>query len=284
MSDFATVGVVPTPHLHAAALYKRRLEREDPANPVAAAATDPNMAAMKIKSRDFIPTDRPNAHPGGPYRHLHPAGHVHPDDGEEEDADNGNRGGGGDRPNNRQGRRGAADKRKHSPLKDDDDTDNGADKDDNDDDDDDVKRDKPRPKLANGSSKSKDKSGNKDGDRRSRDAKNDKGSKDAKKKKTHTGLDGKEVSDDNDSDEDGEESEKRRKQTLVKHIQAKRRLWRTGKPKYDYKKAMAAWKEVGPLYYYRGKYENAAGQTSRRATASVAMCALVSAAVYMAWI
>ncbi|KAJ2337317.1 hypothetical protein GGI00_000318 [Coemansia sp. RSA 2681] len=249
MSDFVTIEVAPTPRLHAAAaaaLHKRRLEREDPANPVAAAATDPNMAAMKIKSRDLIPTDRPDIHPGGPYRHRHPA-----------------------------------DKRKHSPSKDDD-TDNGAEKDDEDDD---GKRDKPKPKSANGSSsKPKDKGGNKDGDRRSGDAKGDKNSKEANKKKTHTGLDGKEVSDDNDNDEDSEESEKRRKQTLVKHIQAKRRLWRTGKPNYDYKKAMAAWKEVGPLYYYRGKYENAAAQTSRGAAASVAFSALISAAVYAAWI
>ncbi|KAJ2584769.1 hypothetical protein GGH95_000089 [Coemansia sp. RSA 1836] len=288
MSDFVTVEVAPTPRLHAAAaaaLHKRRLEREDPANPVAAAATDPNIAAMKIKSRDLIPTDRPDIHPGGPYRHRHPAGHAHQDDDADDspggDPDDGNRGGRDTKSGNRRGVREATDKRKHSPSKDDD-TDNGAEKDDEDDD---GKRDKSKPKSANGgSSKPKDKGGNKDGDRRSGDAKGDKNSKEANKKKTHTGLDGKEVSDDNDNDEDSEESEKRRKQTLVKHIQAKRRLWRTGKPNYDYKKAMAAWKEVGPLYYYRGKYENAAAQTSRGAAASVAFSALVSAAVYAAWI
>ncbi|KAJ2817597.1 hypothetical protein GGI24_005354, partial [Coemansia furcata] len=250
-SGFATVDAVPTLRFHAHPLHKRRLEREDPANPVAAAATDPNVAAMKIRSRDLIPTDRPD----GPYRHLHPAGHAHhdsdADDSPDSDPDDSNHGGGGTKASNRRGGRGE-DKRKHSPANDDDDESN-------DDESNDGKRDKPKQKSAGGSNKPK--NGGKDGDRRPKDAKNDKNSKNSSKKKTHTGLDGNEVADDNDNDEDSEESEILRKKMLVKHIQAKRRLWRSGKPKYDYKKAMAGWKEVGPLYYYKGKYANAAATT-----------------------
>ncbi|KAJ2864266.1 hypothetical protein GGH94_003044 [Coemansia aciculifera] len=275
VSDFATVEAVPTLRLHGQVLRKRRLEREDPANPVAAAATDPNVAAMKIRSRDLIPTDRPD-----PYRHRHPAGHAHQED-DADDSPGGDPDGGDTKPSNRRGGKGATDKRKHSPAKDDDDADNRVE---DDDEGNDGKRDKPKPKPASGSSKPKDKSGNKDGDRRSKDAKNDKNSKDSKKKKTHTGLDGNEVSDDNDNDEDSEESEILKKKMLVKHIQAKRRLWRTGQPKYDYKKAMAGWKEVGPLYYYRGKYANAAATTPHDSAVSVALPILVSVMAYAAWI
>ncbi|KAJ2032337.1 hypothetical protein IW146_003392 [Coemansia sp. RSA 922] len=270
-SNFSTVEAVPTPRLHA--LHRRRLEREDPANPVAAAATDPNVAAMKIRSRDLIPTDRPD-----PYRHRHPAGHAHPDD--DDDSPGGDSDGGDPKSGNRRGGKGAADKRKHSPTKDDDDADNRVE----DDDEGNDGKHGNKPKPAGGGSKPKDKSGGKDGDKRPKDAKNDKKEKDAKKKKTHTGLDGNEVADDNDNDEDSEESEILKKKMLVKHIQAKRRLWRTGQPKYDYKKAMAGWKEVGPLYYYRGKYANTAATTPRGTAASIALPILVSAMVYAAWI
>ncbi|KAJ1934079.1 hypothetical protein FBU59_005816, partial [Linderina macrospora] len=39
---------------------------------------------------------------------------------------------------------------------------------------------------------------------------------------------------------------------------AKKKNWRTGKPMYDYQKALEGWKSAGPMYYYRGKYLNAA--------------------------
>ncbi|KAJ2417440.1 hypothetical protein GGI10_000172 [Coemansia sp. RSA 2530] len=278
---FATVEAVPTLRLHAQALHKRRLEREDPANPVAAAATDPNVAAMKIKSRDLIPTDRPDIHPGGSYPHRHPAGHAHADDDVDDspggDADDSGHGGGDTKSGSKDGKGATADKRKHSPAKDDDDADGHIE----DDEDGDGKHDKPKPKSKSTSTSSKPKGGSKEGDKR---PKNDKNSKGAQKKKTHTGLDGNEAADDNDNDEDSEESEVLRKKMLVKHIQAKRRLWRSGKPKYDYKKAMAGWKEVGPLYYYKGKYENTATTHSRGTAASVVLPMLVSVMVYSAWI
>ncbi|KAJ2480935.1 hypothetical protein IWW56_002102 [Coemansia sp. RSA 2131] len=219
------------------ALFKRKQEKEDPANPVAAAATDPNEAAMKIKSRDLIPTDRPGVRPAI-HQHQHPH-HFDEDDADSDDTDA--------KPSSTPSKRKPATKNKS----------NDRDKDEEDEDDDDSdsgKSGKQQPKKGNGAGKPKPK-GDKDEDKKGK--KDVKGKKDAKGKKdknTHTGLDGNEV-----DDEDADDAEAARKKKVhVQHVKAQRRKWRTGKPKYDYKQALAGWKEVGPLYYYKGKYENAA--------------------------
>ncbi|KAI8324182.1 hypothetical protein GQ54DRAFT_79058 [Martensiomyces pterosporus] len=225
------------PHRHVSrgmVFEKRRLVAEDPANPVAAAATDPNEAAMKIKSRDLIPTDRPES----PF-HRHR--HGRQDDGAQEDgseAGNGERSapkrssGGGD---------GSSAKRK--TVAKDEDTNEGSD---------DSRsmdtKSKPKPKPSSKGTK-----GSGDGEKDS--AKKPKGNPDAKdrnNKKTHTGLDGNEVDDQDDDSED------MKKKIQVEHVKAMKRRWRTGTPKYDYQKALDGWKKVGPMYYYKGKYANAA--------------------------
>ncbi|KAJ2455697.1 hypothetical protein EV183_000544 [Coemansia sp. RSA 2336] len=206
-------------------LLMRKQDKEDPANPVAAAATDPNEAAMKIKSRDLVPTDRPGARP-----EIHH--HRHSDEFKDEEH--------------------------HSVDSEEAEDEHDAEHD----------TEHQSPRSAHKASKSKDtkedaKSKDAKEDAKSKNSKSDKGkdkNKDkgkSKNAKTHTGLDGKEV-----DDEDSEEMEARRKKIQVQHVQAKRRKWRTGKPKYDYKQAIAGWKEVGPMYYYRGKYENDASRLS----------------------
>ncbi|KAJ1988316.1 hypothetical protein GGI04_006088, partial [Coemansia thaxteri] len=255
-----------------AALFKRRVDREDPANPVAAAAIDPNVAAMRIKSRDLIPTDRPNIHPNGPHRYRHPASHGRPDDdGSDSPSPDAEEDSGDPRPRNKNSARDTAAKHKSTLAKDDDDSDSGFERDGEGD----GKRDKPKP--SNNGGKAKDTKFNKGDDKRPQD----KGGKNSQKKKTHTGLDGNEVAD--DGAENDEESEVQKKKILVKHIQAKQRRWRTGKPKYDYKKALAGWKEVGPLYYYKGKYENSA-QPLRSGSGHVALAALAAIIAYSAYI
>ncbi|KAJ1743925.1 hypothetical protein LPJ79_000410 [Coemansia sp. RSA 1821] len=202
-------------------LLKRKQEKEDPANPVAAAATDPNEAAMKIKSRDLVPTDRPGVRP-----EIHH--HRHTDESKDEEHHNAD----SEEPEDEHD----SDEHRSSPP-------HKASKSK------DTKED-TKPKKP----KSNDKNNNKD-----KDKDKDKGKEKGKSKnsKTHTGLDGKEV-----DDEDSDEMEARRKKIQVQHIQAKRRKWRTGRPKYDYKQAIAGWKEVGPMYYYKGKYENDASRLS----------------------
>ncbi|KAJ1795518.1 hypothetical protein LPJ59_004296 [Coemansia sp. RSA 2399] len=243
-------------------IYKRK-NREDPANPVAAAATDPNEAAIMIKSRDLIPTDRPNFHPDV-HRHRH---------GDQDDDDSS---GGNDDDDSHSGhKKGSAGKSKakgsssKAGRNDENDDDNNDDGDGDGDDDSDShaqkgkngKKDKgDKDSKAKGKGKDKDK-GDKDkaGSKQKSKGKGDDDKKNKKKKNTHTGLDGNEV--DNDDDEDGQGKDPKHKKVKVKHVEAKQRHWRTGKPNYNYKKSLAGWKEVGPLYYFKGKYENAASST-----------------------
>ncbi|KAJ2763763.1 hypothetical protein IWQ56_004734 [Coemansia nantahalensis] len=209
-------GQGPTRTLAAAAELPRRLaalmlavQREDPAHPVAAAATDPNEAAMRIKPQDLLPSDRPA---------LHPDSH-----------------------------------RAQRPSRDEDGDD-----------------------YDSGSRRSRGTSGDTGKDQRPQ-AKDNRGlAKSGKDKKTHTGIDGKEVDDDN-SDGDGNDMDAARKKAQqVKHIQARQRTWRTGKPTYNYTQALDGWKEVGPMYYYKGKYANAAAQR-----VSLALPAAAVAAAYV---
>ncbi|KAJ1645462.1 hypothetical protein J3B02_002685 [Coemansia erecta] len=243
------------------ALHKRKLDAEDPANPVAAAATDPNEAAMKIKSRDLINTDRQDFRPDPhPHRHHGQARQDSEDDDNKEPEEE------SDGDSKKSGKKGAGKKKADK----DDDSDENA-KEDSDDSD---AKQKPKGKSATKQKSSSKDSGKKSG---SGKGKNNKGSssKDSKKgKKTHTGLDGKEV-----DDEDEEDGEMRKKKIHVKHVKAKQRRWRTGKPKYNYKQALNGWKEVGPLYYYKGKYENSAisgGLTTTNVLGS-ALAAMLSA-------
>ncbi|KAJ1846443.1 hypothetical protein LPJ73_004533, partial [Coemansia sp. RSA 2703] len=235
-------------------LYKRKHDAEDPANPVAAAATDPNEAAMKIKSRDLINTDRQDFHPD-PHPHRH-HGQAHRDSNEDDDNDNNrdqdDEDSGEEKPANKKG----SSKKKGAKDSDSDDSEDADSKSKN-------KKAKPKEKSSKDSEK-KDAKGK--GDKKS------KGKNDKKGKKTHTGLDGKEV---DDEDEEGEEVHK--KKVHLKHVKAKQRRWRTGKPKYNYKKALDGWKEVGPLYYYKGKYENGASLTHRSAATAAGVAALIAA-------
>ncbi|KAJ1838189.1 hypothetical protein LPJ57_011205, partial [Coemansia sp. RSA 486] len=82
LGSSVTVLVQPTVHVQShAMLFKRKQDAEDPANPVAAAATDPNEAAMKIKSRDLINTDRQDFRPDPhPHHHHGQARHDSDDD------------------------------------------------------------------------------------------------------------------------------------------------------------------------------------------------------------
>lgn len=220
---------------------------EDPANPVAAAATDPNEAAMNIKSRDLLPSNRADIHP----HHRDPSssgGRRHEEDDDDDDSggkppSNGNRKGGSGNGNLQQ---------KHGSK-------NHGNDSENDDGGDDGDR----------SSKGKSgKSAPKDKNKKSSSSSQSK----SKNKTTHTGIDGKEVADD---DEDSDASKKKVK---VKHVESKKHRWRTGKPKYDYKKALAGWKEVGPMYYYKGKYANdatAAATSAHILLVSIAFAALM---------
>ncbi|KAJ2713816.1 hypothetical protein H4R19_002064 [Coemansia spiralis] len=207
-------------------------EREDPAHPVAAAATDPNEAAMRIKPQDLLPTDRPA---------LHPAIHHAQRPGRDTDGDDDD----GRRPrgtsSNSSGNRQKPKDGERSGGKD------------------------QRPTAKDGRSLTKDAKGQ---------------AKDGKDKKTHTGLDGKEVSDDDGDDVDSDNMDAAHKKALqIKHIQARQRKWRTGKPAYNYNQAIEGWKEVGPMYYYKGKYENAAAHRAPGALpAVVAVAAAASAA------
>ncbi|KAJ2084243.1 hypothetical protein H4R24_000185 [Coemansia sp. RSA 988] len=229
------------------ALFKRKMDKVDPANPVAAAATDPNEAAMKIKSRDLIPTDRPGIRPDL-HRHRHSS---HDDDDDDDDND------GNDADSKGNGRAKSSGGRKSKDDEKSDEDDSGD-------------TDSKSSKKSKGGSKDKakddknqkanDKDKSKDKDKDSISSKND--------KKTHTGLDGKEV--------DNEKSEAIRKNNMrVKHVKARQSKWRTGKPKYNYRQALAGWKEVGPMYYYRGKYENSA--TPLHCTVPVIMTTFLSA-------
>ncbi|KAJ2501468.1 hypothetical protein GGH96_001887 [Coemansia sp. RSA 1972] len=222
-------------------LFKRKQEKEDPANPVAAAATDPNEAAMKIKSRDLIPTDRPGARPAI-HQHQHPH-HADEDDADSDDTDA--------KLSSTPSKRKPATKNKSN------DRDKEEEDEEADDDSDSVKGKQQQPKKGNSAGKPKPKSDKGDKDEDKKGKKDVKGKKDAKGKKdknTHTGLDGNEV-----DDEEADDAEAaRKKKVQVQHVKAQRRKWRTGKPKYNYNQALAGWKEVGPLYYYKGKYENAA--------------------------
>ncbi|KAJ2550878.1 hypothetical protein EV175_003903 [Coemansia sp. RSA 1933] len=264
-----TLLATSTGHLGSAVqhVYKRKA-REDPANPVAAAATDPNEAAIMIKSRDLVPTDRPNFH-SEVHHHKH---------GDQDDADSS--GGGNDDDDDDSGR---SERKKSSTGKskakgsskadhsDDSDDDSNS----NDDDDSsshsqkskDIKDSKDKGKgkgKGNDKDKDKDKDKGKDkdksGSKQKSKGKGDDDKKGKKNKNTHTGLDGNEV--DNEDDEDGQGGDPNHKKVKVKHVEAKQRHWRTGKPNYNYKKALAGWKEVGPLYYFKGKYENAAPPTA----------------------
>ncbi|KAJ2844751.1 hypothetical protein IWW36_005060 [Coemansia brasiliensis] len=203
-------------------LLKRKQDKEDPANPVAAAATDPNEAAMKIKSRDLVPTDRPGVRP-----EIHH--HRHSDDSKEDEEARDNV-----EPDN-------SENMEHE--------DSGTE----------HRSSRPTHKPSAKSKDAKDDSKSAKKAKTSDKAKSEKGSKSKDSKKTHTGLDGKEVDDEN-ALEDMEMA--RKKKIQVQHVQAKRRKWRTGRPKYDYKQAIAGWKEVGPMYYYKGKYENNASRFS----------------------
>ncbi|KAI9506064.1 hypothetical protein BX070DRAFT_219272, partial [Coemansia spiralis] len=197
-------------------MYKRKM-KEDPENPVAAAATDPNEAALNIKSRDLIPTNRP----GMPSEIHH---HRHGDSTERDDEDD----------KDESPKHAKDDDNSHSEHKKSSGNKSKASAKDGDDDDDD-----------NAKAKAKD-----DDDSESHGQKN----KDGKSKTKNKGLDGSEVDNEDGEDENGSAHKK----VKVKHVKAKQRRWRTGQPKYNYKQALAGWKEVGPLYYYKGKYENAA--------------------------
>ncbi|KAJ1808999.1 hypothetical protein LPJ56_006035, partial [Coemansia sp. RSA 2599] len=223
----------------------RKLDAEDPANPVAAAATDPNEAAMKIKSRDLINADRQDFRPD-PHPHRHHTQARQDSDDDDSEGSEGKEEGEAD--SKKSGKKSTSVKKKNN-------SDEGSDENPKEDSGDSDAKQKTKGKAA-----AKQKSGTKDsgkkgdGDKKAK-GKSDKGpsSKDKKDKKTHTGLDGKEV-----DDEDEENGEVRKKKVQVKHVKAKQRRWRTGKPKYNYKQALEGWKEVGPLYYYKGKYENSA--------------------------
>ncbi|KAJ1722302.1 hypothetical protein LPJ53_003252 [Coemansia erecta] len=259
-ADVVAASPAFSTHPTSSRLYKRKHNAEDPANPVAAAATDPNEAAMKIKSRDLINTDRQDFHPD-PHPHRH-HGQAHHDSNDDDDTDNIR-----DQDDDDEGEAKPANKKGSSKKKaaKDSDSDDGA-KDDSDDLD---------SKSKNKKSKTKQKS-SKDGekkDAKGKDDKKTKGKGDKKGKKTHTGLDGKEV---DDEDEEGEEVHK--KKVHLKHVKAKQRRWRTGKPKYNYKKALDGWKEVGPLYYYKGKYENGASSTRHSFATAAGVAALIAAA------
>ncbi|KAJ1895173.1 hypothetical protein LPJ66_004749 [Kickxella alabastrina] len=269
LSQTATIhaaSVSPTATAHPATfhpslnfLQRRKLDPEDPANPVA--ATDPNEAAMKIRSRDLINTDRPNMRPD-----LHPhhqRGKPRRDDDEPGDNDS--------KSNAKQ----AAKKtpvNKKAAAKDEDDDDDVGDSD---------SKTKPKPKsIQKDKDSDKDNNDEKDGGKKAR-GKGDSGKDSKNNKKTHTGIDGNEV-----EDEDSEESEERKKKNRVNHIKAKQRTWRTGKPDYNYKKALDGWKDVGPQYYYKGKYENSAQSARLAGTVSGAalvpiILAVVSAALFL---
>ncbi|KAJ1732397.1 hypothetical protein LPJ61_002067 [Coemansia biformis] len=208
-------------------------EREDPAHPVAAAATDPNEAAMRIKPQDLVPTDRPGAHPD----YHHPRRPSRDSDGDDDDGGS-SRLGPGTKGSNSSSKQRAKDSERGGG--------NGKDQ---------------QPKGKDGKGPSKDSKGP---------------SKGGKDKKTHTGLDGNEVDDEDSDDMDAA----RKKSQQVKHVQARQRKWRTGKPKYNYAQAIEGWKEVGPMYYYKGKYANTAASrhllTHSAAAAAVPLvCALL---------
>ncbi|KAJ2830174.1 hypothetical protein IWW50_000438 [Coemansia erecta] len=213
-------------------MLARKQDKEDPANPVAAAATDPNEAAMKIKSRDLVPTNRPGARP-----EIHHHGHASHDDSDDIDDS-------GDSDDTDDADAKPSSKSKRKPES------SSKDKDQ----DDERKSTKPSKSGKPGDTASKSDKG-----KDKKDKKDPKDKKGKKSKDTHTGLDGKEVNDEDAEDAEGDAAEMaRKKKVQVQHVQAKRRKWRTGKVKYDYKQALAGWKEVGPMYYYKGKYENAA--------------------------
>ncbi|KAJ1835330.1 hypothetical protein LPJ63_001218 [Coemansia sp. RSA 2711] len=237
-------------------------QKEDPANPVAAAATDPNEAAMKIKSRDLVPTDRPGARPEIHHRHR-PTHGSDDDDDDNDDNDDGNDDGDSDeseaKPSPKSSKSKAAKNR-------------GSD--DKDGDDDDAKSKQPTKKGKSDKSKGDKSKNDKESDKKKdkgKDSKDSKDSKAKKGKKTHTGLDGKEV-----DDEDADDAEAaRKKKVQVKHVQAMQRKWRSGRPKYNYRQALAGWKEVGPMYYYTGKYENSAVAHGSSALAILAAAAML---------
>ncbi|KAJ2524171.1 hypothetical protein GGI11_001010 [Coemansia sp. RSA 2049] len=250
-----------TGHSEAAAqhVYKRKT-REDPANPVAAAAMDPNEAAIKIKQKDLIPADRPNLH-SEIHAHRHDDRHGDRDDADQTDrADDDDGHSEHKKDSAAKAKAKGSSKAGHNDGDDDDnEKDKGRDKDGEEEErhkeGDDSESHPQKNKDSKGKSKDKDKSLSK---QKSKGKSEDNDKKKGKNKKnTHTGLDGSEIS---DEDEDG--GDPKHKKFKVKHVQAKQRRWRTGKPKYNYKKSLAGWKEVGPLYYYKGKYENAAPPTS----------------------
>ncbi|KAJ1957904.1 hypothetical protein GGI12_004888 [Dipsacomyces acuminosporus] len=227
---------------------KRKLDPEDPANPVAAAATDPNEAAIKIKSRDLVPTDRPQATFHG---HLHRHDEDMQDDGAEQASDDSD----AKKPSSKD----STSKTKDSKPKD---------KENKDKESKDKDKDKDKDRSSNSDS-------SKDGDLKgSKDSSNSKGDK--KAKKIHTGLDGNEVA---DEDEDGNMTKKK---VQVEHVKATKSHWHTERPTYNYEKALEGWKKAGPLYYYKGKYANSASllaPQSLGAIAAVVLAPLVSAAI-----
>ncbi|KAJ2610198.1 hypothetical protein H4S08_003724 [Coemansia sp. RSA 1365] len=238
-------------------MFQRKVDKIDPANPVAAAATDPNEAAMKIKSRDLVPTDRPGIRPD-----LHH--HRHSDhDRDDDDADNNGEDETDSKANSRSKNSG------NRKSKEDEDSES------DDSDDSDSKSSKKLKGDGDGKTKGKKDQNESEKNNKSKNKDNDKNTKDSKSskngKKAHIGLDGKKV-----DDEDSEKSEAIRKNNLrVNHVKARQRKWRTGKPKYNYRQALEGWKEVGPMYYYKGKYENSAN--SLHNIAPVIMAAILCA-------
>ncbi|KAJ1663680.1 hypothetical protein EV178_004799 [Coemansia sp. RSA 1646] len=231
-------------------MYKRK-NREDPANPVAAAATDPNEAAIMIKSRDLVPTDRPNFHPDvHHHRHGDQDDADSPDDNDDEDSHSEHKKGKSKSKNSSK-----ADRNDENDADSNDDDSGERHKDGDDSEPHGRKSKSSKDSKAKGKGKDKDK--DKAGSKQKTKGRGDDGDKKKKKKKnTHTGLDGNEVDDEDDESSQG--GDLKHKKVKVKHVEAKQRHWRTGKPNYNYKKSLAGWKEVGPLYYYKGKYENAA--------------------------
>ncbi|PIA16539.1 hypothetical protein COEREDRAFT_86931 [Coemansia reversa NRRL 1564] len=252
-------------------MFQRKVDKIDPANPVAAAATDPNEAAMRIKSRDLVPTDRPGIRPDL-HRHRHSGNGRDDDDDDDADADNNGEDETDSKANARSKNSGSRKSKDENS-----DSDDSDDKEDSDSKSskkhkggaDDKTKSKKNQNENEKNNKDKTKDKNKDKDNGKNTDKDSKSSKSGKK--AHIGLDGKKV-----DDEDSEKSEAIRKNNLrVQHVKARQRKWRTGKPKYNYRQALAGWKEVGPMYYYKGKYANSAN--ALHSIAPFIMAAVLSA-------